>query len=117
MAAEVITADGRRLPASARENQDLFWAIRGGGGNFGIVTRFEFTAYPVGPEVLAGLIVYPMDQAREVLRQYRRFVATTPEELNVWVVLRQAPPLPFLPESIHGREVLVLAVFHCGDVT
>jgi FAD/FMN-containing dehydrogenase len=115
VAADVVTADGRLLQASARENQDLFWAIRGGGGNFGIVARFEFTAYPVGPEVLAGLIVYPMDQAREVLRQYRRFTATAPEELNVWVVLRQAPPLPFLPESVHGREVLVLAAFYAGD--
>ena len=115
VAADVVTADGNTLQASASENQDLFWAIRGGGGNFGIVTRFEFTAYPVGPEVLAGLIVYPMDQAREVLRQYRRFAATAPEELNVWVVLRKAPPLPFLPESVHGREVLVLAAFYAGD--
>ena len=105
--ADVVTAAGNTLQVSASENQDLFWAIRGGGGNFGIVTRFEFTAYPVGPDVLAGLIVYPVDQARDVLAQYRRFVAAAPEELNVWVVMRQAPPLPFLPESVHGREVVV----------
>jgi FAD/FMN-containing dehydrogenase len=114
--ADLVTADGQPLTASERENQDLFWAIRGGGGNFGIVSRFEFTAYPVGPDVLAGLIVYPIDQAREVLEQYRRFAASAPEELNVWVVMRQAPPLPFLPESVHGREVVVLAVFYNGDV-
>lgn len=113
--ADVVTADGSVLSASERENQDLFWAIRGGGGNFGIVTRFEFTAYPVGPDVLAGLIVYPMDQARKVLEEYRRFAASAPEELNVWVVMRKAPPLPFLPESVHSREVVVLAVFYCGD--
>jgi FAD/FMN-containing dehydrogenase len=114
-AAEVVTADGRVRQASGNENQDLFWAVRGGGGNFGIVTRFDFRAYPVGPDVLAGLIVYPFDQAREVLGQYRRFAVTAPEELNVWVVLRQAPPLPFLPEAVHGREVVVLAVFYAGD--
>ena len=114
-AAEVVTADGRMLSASERENQDLFWAIRGGGGNFGIITRFEFKLYPVGPDILAGLVVYPREKAREVLEQYRRFAASAPEELNVWAVLRQAPPLPFLPESVHGREVVVLAGFYAGD--
>ena len=113
--ADVVTADGGLRRASATENQDLFWAVRGGGGNFGIVTRFDFTLHPVGPDVLAGLIVYPMDQAREVLSQYRRFATSAPEDLNVWVVMRQAPPLPFLPESVHGREVVVLAVFYAGD--
>jgi FAD/FMN-containing dehydrogenase len=114
-AVEVVTADGRTLQASERENADLFWALRGGGGNFGIVSRFEFRSYPVGPEVLAGLVVYPFDQAREVLGQYRRFAAAAPEELNVWAIMRQAPPLPFLPEAVHGREVVVLAVFYGGD--
>jgi FAD/FMN-containing dehydrogenase len=114
-AAEVVTADGRTLQASERENADLFWALRGGGGNFGIVSRFEFESYPVGPEVLAGLVVYPFDQAREVLGQYRRFAAAAPEALNVWAILRQAPPLPFLPEAVHGREVVVLSVFYGGD--
>lgn len=117
VAVEMVTADGRTMQASDRENQDLFWAIRGGGGNFGVITRFDFKLYPVGPEVLAGLIVYPMDQAWEVLRQYRRFTASAPEELNVWAILRQAPPLPFLPESVHGQGVLVLAVFFSGDAT
>lgn len=116
VSADVVTADGRQLKASEDENEDLFWAIRGGGGNFGAVTRFEFDLHPVGPEVLAGLIVFPFDQAHQVLTQYRDFVESAPEELNAWVVLRQAPPLPFLPEDVHGKEVVVLAVFYAGDV-
>jgi FAD/FMN-containing dehydrogenase len=115
VAADVVTADGRQLRASDSQNRDLFWAIRGGGGNFGIVSRFEFKLYPVGPEVLAGLMVFPLDQAPALLRQYRRFAASAPEELSVWVVLRQAPPLPFLPQAVHGREALVLAIFYAGD--
>ena len=116
VSAEVITANGKKLRASETENADLFWAIRGGGGNFGIVTQFEFNLHPVGPEILAGLIVFPFDQAKQVLIQYRNFVESAPEGLNVWVVLRKAPPLPFLPESVHGKEVLVLPVFYTGDI-
>ncbi|MGF1733980.1 FAD-binding oxidoreductase [Photobacterium satsumensis] len=113
---QIITADGQQLTASATENSDLFWAIRGGGGNFGIVTEFEFQLHSVGPEVLAGLIVFPFDQAKQVLEQYREFTQTAPEDLNVWVVMRQAPPLPFLPEDVHGKEVIVLAIFYVGDL-
>jgi FAD/FMN-containing dehydrogenase len=116
VSAEVITADGMKVRASEDENTDLFWAIRGGGGNFGVVTEFEFKLHPVGPEILAGLIVFPFDQAKQVLTRYREFVASAPEELNVWVVLRHAPPLPFLPEEVHGKEVVVLAVFYAGDI-
>jgi FAD/FMN-containing dehydrogenase len=115
LAAEVVTADGNRLSANQNENADLFWAIRGGGGNFGVVTDFEFTLHALGPEILAGLMVFPFDQASQVLKRYREFVDTAPEDLNVWVVLRQAPPLPFLPERVHGKEVVVLAVFYAGD--
>ena len=111
IAVEIITADAKRVRASADENPDLFWAIRGGGGNFGIVTLFEFQLHPVGPEILAGLIVYPFEQAETILNAYRRFVETLHADLNVWVVLRQAPPLPFLPEAVHGRDVVVLALF------
>lgn len=117
VSAEVITADGKTMPASTNENADLFWAIRGGGGNFGVVTRFEFELHPVGPEVLAGLIVFPFAQAKQVLSRYRQFAQSAPEELNVWAVLRKAPPLPFLPESVHGREVVVLALFYAGDTS
>ena len=111
---EIVTAEGKQIRASESENADLFWAIRGGGGNFGVVTRFEFQLHPVGPEIFAGLMVFPFAQAKKILDQYRRFVASTPEELNVWVVLRKAPPLPFLPENVHGKEVIILPIFYAG---
>ena len=98
---EVITAEGKKIRASENENADLFWALRGGGGNFGVVTQFEFQLFPVGPEIVAGLIVFPFNQAKQILTQYREFVNSAPEELNVWVVLRKAPPLPFLPQTVH----------------
>jgi FAD/FMN-containing dehydrogenase len=113
---DVITAEGKKIRASENESADLFWAIRGGGGNFGVVTRFEFQLFPVGPEIVAGLIVFPFNQAKQILTKYRQFVASAPEELNVWIVLRQAPPLPFLPENIHGKQVVVLPIFYCGVV-
>jgi FAD/FMN-containing dehydrogenase len=116
ISADVITVDGKKLKASENENADLFWAIRGGGGNFGVVTQFEFKLHPVGPEILAGFIVYPIEQAEQVLSQYREFVQSAPEELTIWVLLRQAPPLPFLPENVHGKEVVVLALFYAGDI-
>jgi FAD/FMN-containing dehydrogenase len=114
LGAELVTADGAKVRVSETENSDLFWAIRGGGGNFGVVTGFEFQLVPVGPEVFAGLIVFPFEQAPRILNQYRQFVKSAPEELNVWVVLRKAPPLPFLPETVHGKEVVVLPVFYSG---
>jgi hypothetical protein len=99
-----------------KDNADLFWALRGGGGNFGVVTEFEFALHAVGPQILAGLIVFPFAQARQVLAQYRQFTNTSPEDLNVWVVLRQAPPLPFLPQNVHGKEVVVLPIFYSGMI-
>ncbi|MGI8843358.1 MAG: FAD-binding oxidoreductase [Gemmatimonadaceae bacterium] len=112
---EIVTAKGEVLRASASEHTDLFWALRGGGGNFGVVTNFEFRLHPVGPNVLSGLIVYPFSEAKSVLRQYREFMEKAPDELSVWTVLRQAPPLPFLPEAVHGKEVVVLALLYTGD--
>jgi FAD/FMN-containing dehydrogenase len=114
-AADVVTAGGQTVRASADENADLFWALRGGGGNFGVVTRFTYRLHAVGPELLSGLIVYPMAQAKSVLRQYRAFMAKAPDELSVWTVLRKAPPLPFLPESVHGEPILALALLYTGD--
>jgi len=111
---DMITAEGKKIRASESENADVFWAIRGGGGNFGVITQFEFQLFPVGPEIFGGLIVFPFEQAKQVLTRYREFVASGPEDLNVWVVLRKAPPLPFLPESVHGKEVVVLPVFYSG---
>jgi FAD/FMN-containing dehydrogenase len=112
---EAVTANGKRIRASEDENADLFWALRGGGGNFAVVTQFEFKLHRIGPEILAGLAVFPFDQAKHVLTQYREFVQLAPEELNVWAVLRKAPPLPFLPEQVHGKEVVVLVVFYTGE--
>lgn len=111
LSAEIVTADAGRLQVSATEHPDLFWAIRGGGGNFGVVTRFEFALHPVDPQITAGLIVYPFAQAQSVLQQYRDAVATMAPDLTVWTVLRKAPPLPFLPPQVHGQDVLVLPVF------
>lgn len=116
VSADVVTAEGEALSASADKNADLFWAIRGGGGNFGAVTQYGYALHAEGPEILAGLMVFPFDQAKQVLEQYREFVTSIPEELNVWIVLRQAPPLPFLPESVHGKEVIVAAIFYAGDL-
>ena len=113
--AEVVTAAGEVIRVSAAEHPDLFWALRGGSGNFGVVTRFEFRLHAVGPDVLSGLIVYPISEAKSVLRQYREFTAKAPDELSVWTVLRKAPPLPFLPEAVHGKEIIALALCYAGD--
>lgn len=113
--AEVVTAAGEVVRASATEHPDLFWALRGGSGNFGVVTHFEFRLHPVGPDVLSGLIVYPISAAKSVLRQYREFVAQAPDALSVWAVLRQAPPLPFLPEEVHGTGMIGLALLYADD--
>jgi len=115
LSAEVVTADGRQLHASEAENADLFWGLRGGGGNFGVVTRFEFQLHPVGPNVLSGLIVFPFDQAKRVISQFARFTETMPEALNVWLIARKAPPLPFLPAERHGTEIVALALCYVGD--
>ncbi|TJW34341.1 MAG: FAD-binding oxidoreductase, partial [Mesorhizobium sp.] len=96
LCADVVTADGKLLRASQTENPDLFWALRGGGGNFGIVTAFEFKLHQVGPQVLSGLVVHPFADAENVLREYRAALEAAPNELTCWVVMRQAPPLPFL---------------------
>jgi FAD/FMN-containing dehydrogenase len=116
LAVDVVSADGRFMHASDAENPDLFWAVRGGGGNFGVVTSFDFRLHAVGPQVMAGLIVHPFEHARALLEGYRRFVAEAPDEVTAWVVLRKAPPLPFLPAEVHGQEVLVFAVCAVGDV-
>jgi FAD/FMN-containing dehydrogenase len=116
LAADVVTADGQLRHTSQNEHADLFWAIRGGGGNFGVVTSFEFRLHAVGPEILAGLIVHPFTATPALMRQYRSIVASTPDELTCWLVFRQAPPLPFLPAEWHGREVAVIALAYAGDI-
>jgi len=109
-------ASGNRVHVSATENADLFWGIRGGGGNFGIVTSFEFQLHAIGPELLCGLIVYPLDDAKAVLQNYREYMKTAPDEMVCWIVMRQAPPLPFLAPEWHGREVIVLACCYSGSI-
>jgi FAD/FMN-containing dehydrogenase len=116
LSVDIVTADGELRRASESENADLFWAVRGGGGNYGIVTSFEFRLHPVGPEVLSGLIFYPQEKAAELLPRYRRVVAEAPDELTCWVVLRKAPPLPFLPEDVHGTDVIIFAACYTGDM-
>jgi FAD/FMN-containing dehydrogenase len=115
VAADVVTAAGQVVRASLGKHPDLFWAIRGGGGNFGIVTAFEFQLHAMGPQVLSGLVVHPFAAGESVLKAYRQALETAPDELTCWVVMRQAPPLPFLPAEWHGKEVLVLAMCWCGD--
>jgi FAD/FMN-containing dehydrogenase len=115
--AEVVTAEGETLGASDEENPDLFWAIRGGGGNFGVVTSFEFNLHPVGPEVLSGLIVYPMEAAAGLLGQLRDLATSASRDLSTLAVLRKAPPLPFLPEEWHGKHVLVIAACYIGGMS
>ncbi|MFI2645802.1 FAD-binding oxidoreductase [Streptomyces sp. NPDC018610] len=113
-AAQMVTADGRVVRADAHEHAELFWALRGGGGNFGVVTSFEYEAHPVGPQVLAGLVVYPLAEARQVVTRWREASAHMPDELTTLVVLTTAPPLPFLPEEVHGTRVVVLAGMYAG---
>jgi len=114
--ADIILVDGRQLRTSPTQEPDLFWAIRGGGGNFGVVTRFCFSLHPLGPTVLAGLVVHPLDQGRAVLDHLRDCAEGAPKELSTWAVLRKAPPLPFLPAEWHGREIIALAMLYAGDV-
>ncbi len=115
ISAEVVTADGKLLEANERENSDLFWALRGGGGNFGVVTSFLFRLHPVGPTVHAGLFVHTLDKAPGLLRAYRDLTAKASDDFTVWFVMRKAPPLPFLPPEVHGQDILAFALCHLGE--
>jgi len=116
LSVDLVTADGEVLRASEDENADLFWGVRGGGGNFGIVTSFEYRLHPVGPIVLAGPIYHPLDDAREVLRFYREFITAAPDELTTIFNLRVAPPLPFLPEDVRGKPIVMVGACYAGAV-
>jgi FAD/FMN-containing dehydrogenase len=113
---DLVTADGELVKASADDNADLFWGLRGGGGNFGIVTEFEFDLVPIGPTVLAGPIFWPMEDSPEVLRFYRDWVENAPDELMTIVVHRKAPALPFVPEDLHGKPVVMVVCCWAGDL-
>jgi FAD/FMN-containing dehydrogenase len=104
------------LRASEDDNVDLFWALRGGGGNFGIVTSFEYRLHPVGPEILGGAIAWRGEDAKQVLEAYRDFSAKAPRELTSVAVLRRAPPAPWLPKDVHGQPIVAIFVCHSGKI-
>jgi FAD/FMN-containing dehydrogenase len=116
LAADVVTADGRRLRASEDEHSDLFWALRGGGGNFGVVTAFEFRLHPVGPTVLAGPILWDATDTAEVLRFYSDFIQDAPDELATVVRFGTAPALPDIPERLHWRPVVMVGSCYAGPI-
>jgi FAD/FMN-containing dehydrogenase len=115
LSADLVTAEGEIVTASEEENPDLFWAIRGGSGNFGIVTSFEYRLHPVGPIVLAGPVFHSLEDAPEVLRFYREFIAAAPDELTTIFELSVAPPVPFLPEAVHGKPIVMVGACHAGS--
>src|SRR4029453_14245524 len=108
------TADGEFGVASEQEHPELFWALRGGGGNFGIVTNFTFDLQPLGPTVLAGMVAWPMDQAPGGLGFPREFTAEAPDELGMMANLRLAPSLPIVPQALHGMPIVALIATHAG---
>jgi FAD/FMN-containing dehydrogenase len=116
LSATMVTAGGDVVRASETENPDLFWGLRGGGGNFGVVTDFEFRLNPLGPTVLAGPIFWLMEESPEVLRFYRDWIAEAPDELMTIVVHRKAPPVDFVPPELHGRLVVAVVCCWAGDL-
>lgn len=116
LAIEVVTADGRVVQASEKEHADLFWALRGGGGNFGVATRFDYKLYPIGPDIIAGIIAWPAEHTEEVLDMFRTLTRQAPPELVCVAVQRLAPPAPWLPNEIHGKPIVALVVCHTGQI-
>jgi FAD/FMN-containing dehydrogenase len=116
LAADVVTAEGEQVHASDDEHPDLFWALRGGGGNFGVVTSFEFRLHPVGPVVLSGPLLWEATDTDRVLRLYRDFIDDAPDELGTIVRFGTAPPLPDIPEDLHWRPVMIVSVCWSGSV-
>ncbi|HEX6322611.1 MAG TPA: FAD-binding oxidoreductase [Vicinamibacterales bacterium] len=116
LAADLVTARGERLRASEDEHPDLFWALRGGGGNFGAVTSFEFRLHPVGPTVLAGPLLWDASETGEVLRYYRDFIRDAPDELGTVVRFGAAPPLPVIPADLHWRPVVMIGTCYAGPI-
>jgi FAD/FMN-containing dehydrogenase len=115
ISAEVVLADGRVVTASQEENADLFWGIRGGSGNFGVVTDFEFQLHELGPIVLAGLALWPLERATEVFRGWRDYVDAAPDELSTACVMITAPPEDFVPDRLKGQVAVGMAAMYVGD--
>jgi len=116
VAAEVVTADGRQVKASEDENPELFWGLRGGGGNFGVVTAFHFRLHEVGPVVLGGMLMYPADIAPDLVRFYRDFMLEAPNAVGTGLAFISAPPLDFIPEPVRGKPVVGIVVCCTGPV-
>ena len=115
LSAEVVTASGEIVYASKDDNPELFWALRGGGGNFGIVTRFEYQCAEIGTEVYSGPVIKRFEDAKEYIRFHREYVKTMPDEMTIWMVIRHAPPFPFLQEEYHGKLVVLIPCVYLGD--
>jgi FAD/FMN-containing dehydrogenase len=115
ISADVVTADGKFLTASESENDDLFWALRGGGGNFGVVTSLEYRLHPVDM-VHAGIIIYPLEHAETVAKFYREYLAAAPEDFGAFLAFHKGPPVPFLPEEWHGKPVCIVVGMWTGDL-
>ena len=113
---DLVTAAGRVIRASERENSDLFWGLRGGGGNFGVATSFEYKLHPVGPDVIAGAIAWRGEEAASVLEMYRSLVARAPRELTCVAGLRLAPPAPWIAKDVHGKPIVALFVCYSGPL-
>jgi FAD/FMN-containing dehydrogenase len=116
LSAELVTADGRVLRASSTERPELLWGLRGGGGNFGIVTEFEYQLHPVGPLVLGGMLIHRRERAAELMRFYRSLMESAPRELSGGVVFITAPPAPFIPPDLHGKPVVAIVVTWFGAI-
>ena len=116
LSCDVVTADGEFLVASAAEHPDLFWGLRGGGGNFGIVTSFEYRLHSLGPTVLAGLVAWPMADAAAVLRHFRDVAADAPDEVGMMANLRLAPALPAIPAELHGEPIVAAVLCYAGPI-
>jgi FAD/FMN-containing dehydrogenase len=116
LSVDVVTADGQFRRASATENEDLFWAVRGAGSNFGVVTSFEFRAHPVGPMVMVGAIFYPLEDARTILPAWRDFMAAAPDELSSLAICWSIPPAEPFPPEVHGTPIVAIAAAYCGPV-
>lgn len=112
---DLVTAEGRLVRASEDENADLFWGLRGGGGNFGVVTAIDYALHDVGPEVVGGLVAWPAHDAPKVLDLYRTMAEAAPPELTLVALMRMAPPAPWLPKEIHGKPIVALLACHTGD--
>jgi FAD/FMN-containing dehydrogenase len=116
LSVQLVTAEGRVVQASKRENGDLFWALRGGGGNFGVATGFEYKLYPIGPDILAGAIAWRAEHSEKVLDLYRDLTAEAPQELVCVAVQRIAPPAPWLTEDVHGEPIIAIFVCYTGEM-